>query len=196
MSKRYNEKRTRLAEAAIEKELDSGYGKSDFETLAAKDVRGAAMGQGEAELFEKKQSKAEKKAAAKAAKEAKKKSKGLGKSDSTDDVKQFDDDDDENPAAEDALATNGTAPTKSPIILDANATAEQKRDAALDQLSEENIIVTYEAKKGMLHANTRDINVGGVTVTFHGKPLIEETELVINYGNRYGFMYVFSCKCC
>jgi len=48
--------------------------------------------------------------------------------------------------------------------------------------------VTYEAKRGALHANTRDINVGGVTVSFHGKHLIEETELVINYGNRYGFI--------
>jgi len=55
-------------------------------------------------------------------------------------------------------------------------------------LSAQNINVTYENKKGRLHANTRDINVGGVTVTFHGKPLIEDTDLVINYGNRYGFI--------
>lgn len=191
MSKRYNEKRTRLAEAAIERELDSGYGKTNFDDLTAKDVRGAAMGQGEEELFEKKLSKAEKKAAAKAAKEAKKKNKALGKSVSTDDVKQFDEDDGEDPAEDGGATMTGVgagATTKTPIILDANSSAEQKRDAALEQLSKENIIVTYEAKKGILHANTRDINVGGVTVTFHGKPLIEETELVINYGNRYGFM--------
>ena len=54
MSKRYNEKRSKLAAAAIERELDQGYGKEDFETNAAKDVRGAAMGEGDEELFEKK----------------------------------------------------------------------------------------------------------------------------------------------
>lgn len=27
-----------------------------------------------------------------------------------------------------------------------------------------------------------------MSVNFHGKPLIEETEIVINYGNRYGFI--------
>jgi ATP-binding cassette subfamily F protein 2 len=39
-----------------------------------------------------------------------------------------------------------------------------------------------------MHANARDINVSGVTVTFHGKALVEDTEIVINYGNRYGFI--------
>jgi ATP-binding cassette subfamily F protein 2 len=73
-------------------------------------------------------------------------------------------------------------------LLDADAQVEDKREAALEQLSRDNIIVTYESRKGALHANARNINVSGVTVTFHGKPLIEETDLVINYGNRYGFI--------
>jgi ATP-binding cassette subfamily F protein 2 len=58
----------------------------------------------------------------------------------------------------------------------------------LDKLHKDEIAVTYEAKRGGQHANARDINVGGVSVTFHGRPLIEETEIVINYGNRYGFI--------
>jgi len=48
--------------------------------------------------------------------------------------------------------------------------------------------VIYESRKEKLADTTKDINVGGVTVNFHGKPLIEETEIVINYGNRYGFI--------
>ena len=72
--------------------------------------------------------------------------------------------------------------------LDVKGDIDAKREAALEQLSKDNIVVTYEAKKGALHANSRDINVGGVTVAFHGKNLIEETNLVINYGNRYGFI--------
>jgi len=72
--------------------------------------------------------------------------------------------------------------------LDVDEVKDAKREEALEQLSQDNINVTYESKKGALHANTRDINVDGVTVTFHGKSLIEDTSLVINYGNRYGFI--------
>ena len=65
---------------------------------------------------------------------------------------------------------------------------ELKRQQMLEDLNQNDIVVTYEQKRGNLHANTRDINVGGVTVAFHGRPLIEETQVVINYGNRYGFI--------
>ena len=75
--------------------------------------------------------------------------------------------------------------------LDASAVGEQKRDAALEKLSQDQIIVTYENKKGNLHANTRDINVSGVTVTFHGKPLVEDTEIIISYGNRCVIVKMF-----
>jgi len=63
----------------IDKMLDTGADSIDFEGTMAKDVRGAAMGEGEEELFEKKLSKEEKKARAKAAREAKKKAKAAGK---------------------------------------------------------------------------------------------------------------------
>ena len=72
MSKRWNEKRQRAEELALNKALDSGYGAEDFEGKVAADTRVAAMGGGEEELFERKMSKEEKKAAAKAAREAKK----------------------------------------------------------------------------------------------------------------------------
>jgi ATP-binding cassette subfamily F protein 2 len=72
--------------------------------------------------------------------------------------------------------------------LDIDEVKDIKREEALEELSKENINVVYESKKGALHANTRDINVNGVTVTFHGKSLIEETGIQINYGNRYGFI--------
>ena len=65
---------------------------------------------------------------------------------------------------------------------------ERRRAELLEELGRDNIVVTYESKAGKLHANTKDIKVGGVTVSFHGKPLIEETQLTINYGNRYGFI--------
>ena len=73
MSSRWNEKQAKKAEFAINKMLDTGGDSIDFEGTMAKDVRAAAMGEGDEELFEKKLSKDEKKALAKAKREAKKK---------------------------------------------------------------------------------------------------------------------------
>jgi ATP-binding cassette, subfamily F, member 2 len=75
------------------------------------------------------------------------------------------------------------------VIRDTPLTSKElKHQNLLDDLAKNNIAVTYEAKRGIIHANTRDINVSGVTVAFHGRHLIEDTEIVINYGNRYGFI--------
>lgn len=179
------EKKARQAEFAMNKELDEGYGKTDFEANANKDSRDAAMGKGEDELFEKKLTKEEKKALAAAKREAKKKAKaakGGGKGSKAKAGKnKKEEEEKQDSTAESALDLAKNA-------LDSNASEDAKREAALEQLSQDQILVTYESKKGNLHANTRDINVGGVTVTFHGKPLIEDTEIVINYGNRYGFI--------
>lgn len=189
MAKRFNEKREKAALAAIDKELESGYGKVDEDAIAAMDARDAAMGKGEVELFEKKLSKEEKKAAAKAARESKKKAKeaagGLKESKSTSTLGELEEKTCDSPqgvkseldmaALEAALKSNELSP-------------EDRQAAALEWLSSQQISVTYEPRKGKIHANTRDINVSGVTVNFHGKPLIEESDLVINYGNRYGFI--------
>lgn len=174
------EKKAKQAEFAMNKELDEGYGNTDFESNANKDCRDAALGKGEDELFEKKLSKEEKKALAAAKRAAKKKAKEAksGKKN------KKDDDDD----AEEKKVDASSALENAKNALDSSASEEVKREAALEKLSQEQIVVTYESKKGKQHANTRDINVGGVTVTFHGKPLIEDTQIVINYGNRYGFI--------
>jgi ATP-binding cassette subfamily F protein 2 len=175
MSKRFNEKRAKAEEFAFVKANSDNYGKEDFDGNAAKDARGAAMGQGEAELFEKKMSKEEKKAAAKLAREAKKKAKDELKGVDTDSKLK------EVIAEVDVLEIARSA-------LDNSSADAAKREELLEKLNDDQIQVTYESKKGKLNANTRDIHVGGVTVTFHGKPLISETEIVINYGNRYGFI--------
>lgn len=187
MSKRYNEKREKAALAAIDKELDSGYGKVDEDFIAAMDARDAAMGKGEVELFEKKLSKEEKKAAAKAARESKKKLKESRSSGALDE--QVDE-------SEEKKSDTPLVNVKSELDMVALEAAlksdelspEERQTAALEWLSSQQISVTYEPRKGKIHANTRDINVSGVTVNFHGKPLIEESEVIINYGNRYGFI--------
>jgi ATP-binding cassette subfamily F protein 2 len=167
MSGRYNEKKAKKEMKAMDRQLDSGYGAVDSDRLAMRDVRGAALGQGEQELFDKKLTKEEKKVRAKEARDVKKKAK---------DIKNGKEDEEVEEKKEEV------------VFLNMEEHDEKKKEELLDQLSEDNIVVTYEAKKGTLDANTRDINVSGVTVTFHGKPLIEDTEIVINYGNRYGLI--------
>mmetsp|Transcript_42063 Transcript_42063/g.75848 ORF Transcript_42063/g.75848 Transcript_42063/m.75848 type:complete len:690 (+) Transcript_42063:86-2155(+) len=173
-AQRFNEKRRKQELKAVDKELDTGADGIDFEGLLGQDVRDAAMGKGDDELFEKKLSKEEKKALQKAKRDAKKIKKGKGKSG---EEKKEDE--------EEAAAAMAKMILESDI--DPNS-AEAKHEAALEELSRQDIIVTCEEKKGALHANTRDINVSGVSVAFHGKMLLEETNLTINYGNRYGFI--------
>jgi ATP-binding cassette subfamily F protein 2 len=170
------DKQARKAEFAAEKQLQaSGMGVDDAANVAM-DARDAAMGKGEEELFEKKLSKEEKKALAKAKRDAKKKAKG-----GADDTKS----NGSNGASEEVKEASPSAG----ILVDSTLTSkDRKREAMLDDLSKKDIIVTYESKRGGMHANSKDINVNGVTVTFHGKPLIEETSITINYGNRYGFL--------
>lgn len=139
------------------------------------------MGEGDEELFEKKMTKEEKKAAAKAAREAKKKAKaaaGKGPKKSSSSSKKKNNhhttvvQDEKKDDDDDALLTP----------------RERRQRAALDALTAAEIAVTCEAKRAKLHAHTRDINVSGVSVHFHGKPLLLDTDVVINYGNRYGFL--------
>ena len=53
-----------------------------------------------------------------------------------------------------------------------------------DKLRNAGIITSYAQVSGKIHRNVRDISVSNLAVTFHGTPLIEDTELTLNYGNR------------
>mmetsp|Transcript_34380 Transcript_34380/g.67647 ORF Transcript_34380/g.67647 Transcript_34380/m.67647 type:complete len:685 (+) Transcript_34380:116-2170(+) len=170
MASRFNEKRAKKAEFALNKELDTGADRTVYVDI----MRGAANGDGEELLFEKKLSKEEKKAAAKKAREAKKAARAKKNPKKASETLQ----EEKKESLEDAFAA----------LSAEDVTPEMRREAALEKLSGEEIVVTYEAKKGAVHANFRDVNVSGFTVNFHGKPLIENTDLVINYGNRYGFI--------
>ena len=47
---------------------------------------------------------------------------------------------------------------------------------------------TFAAPPGKKRRNGKDINVSNLTVTFHGAPILEGTDFVLNWGNRYGFI--------
>jgi ABC-type multidrug transport system fused ATPase/permease subunit len=175
---KWAEKKAREAEMAVEKELQAGGMGVDDAAIVAQDARDAAMGKGEEELFEKKLSKEEKKALAKAKREAKKKEKG-GKKDKEPAETELE----EEKKQDSGVDLVGLAKDTSALSL-----KERKRQEMLEDLNRKEIVVTYEQKRTGGHANAKDINVSGVTVAFHGRPLIEETQIVINYGNRYGFI--------
>jgi len=158
----YALKRQKQAEFALNKELDTGGDSIDADGVMALAVRGAAMGEGDEELFEKKMTKEEKKAAQKAAREAKKKAKAKAKgNDKPEEVSE----------AKKALEAVKLADKRAEMN-----SVGAKREAALEQLSKDNIIVTYAQEKKAPAATNKDINVSSMTVTFHGKVMIEVSQ--------------------
>jgi len=73
-------------------------------------------------------------------------------------------------------------------INNINTNTENINLSPADQLRNIGIITTFALNSKKIHRNVRDIAVSNLTVTFHGMPLIEEAELSLNYGNRYGYI--------
>jgi ATP-binding cassette, subfamily F, member 2 len=77
------------------------------------------------------------------------------------------------------------AAASAPVVSTENMTPAE---IAAEKLRDMGIVATCALNSKKQHANVRDIAVSNITVTFHGTPLLEETELNLNYGNRYGFI--------
>lgn len=86
------------------------------------------------------------------------------------------------PPKKKAVEKAGKAKSSSPVP------EEDDLSASADQLRKEGIITTFALSNKAIHRNVRDINATHLTVTFHGTPLLEEAELTLNYGNRYGYI--------
>ena len=177
MSSKWHQKKERLAEAAFERSLQT----SADDTTVANVANEAAMGGGEQELFERKLTKEEKKARAKAAREAKRKNKKKGNH-------EEDGAEDENTAAKTQQALqNATA-----AVDAAAATSGIDQDgidhAASDALAAAGTICTFASSRKGVDARSRDINVTNFTLQHMGAVLLDECEIVLNHGNRYGLI--------
>lgn len=168
MSSKWHEKKNRLAEFEFEKALQT----SADDTTRADVANDAAMGKGEDELFEKKLSKEEKKARAKAAREAKKKKKKGGSDDGNND--------DDAPNAAEVLNAAKEAITADPKTIEDDGVDHEKADA----LAAAGTICTYSASRKGVDARARDINVTNFTLQHKGAVMLDETEIVLNHGNR------------
>lgn len=79
-------------------------------------------------------------------------------------------------------------------------------ESLADKIRREGIVTTFALNSKKMHRNVRDISVSNLTILLHGNPLVEEAELSLNYGNRYGligrngcgkstFMKVIGARC-
>ena len=174
------EKKKRQAEFAFEKALQ---GRKDEADRLKDQANEAAMGGGDEAIFDKKLSKEEKKALAKAKREAKKAAKQKDKGGG-------DDDDDKN--NDDMAAKMKALKTGDDNDVDNNTNKRSHDDGidheASDRLAAAGTLVTYSANRKGVDARARDISVTNVTLQHMGAILLEETDVVLNHGNRYGLV--------
>lgn len=78
--------------------------------------------------------------------------------------------------------------SKSSKVTESQVKEDPDDISPADQLRIEGIVTTFALSTKKIHRNVRDINVSNVTLLFQGNPLVEEAELSLNYGNRYGLI--------
>lgn len=167
MASKWHQKKARQAEFEFEKQLQTS---ADDTTVDV--IKPGALGEGDEELFEKKLSKEEKKALAKAKRDAKRKSKKKGDDGAEDEQEKID--------ADELLKQVQSKP---------DGPAEDGMDhAAADQLASAGTICTFSASRKGVDHSARDINVQNFTMQHMGTVLLDETEIVLNHGNRYGLI--------
>ncbi|KAG8468628.1 hypothetical protein KFE25_013711 [Diacronema lutheri] len=168
------EKIAKAAEAAMNAELDASTTER-IADVAAKDVRPAAMGKGEEQLFEKKMSKDEKKALAaqkKAEREAKKKA---TKGDASEAGGEDDADADDAAEGGAAKGANGAAKGSEPSAPSAPAAP-----GALDTCVCSGVLTSRK--------DSRDVKLENFSISVHGKQLFDDCTFELNYGRRYGLI--------
>ena len=179
MSSKWHQKKEKIAREQFERELQNS-ADSTVKDL----VTDVAMGGGDEQVFEKKMSKEEKKALAKAKREAKKKAKGKkGKDDGDDAAEAKESTADVLKAAKEAAAA---------VNLDGVSSAAREDDGidhnTADALASAGTICTFALSKKGVDARSRDVNVQNFTLQHMGAVLLDETEIVLNHGNRYGLV--------
>lgn len=62
-------------------------------------------------------------------------------------------------------------------------------------LEEIDVKAQYRSVTGVLlsHPDSRDVQLGNVTLTFHGAELLTDTKIELNVGRRYGLIGLNGC---
>lgn len=178
MSSKWHQKKAKLAEEQFERELQN-----QKEYVEKDQANAAAMGEGDEELFEKKLTKEEKKALAKQKRLAKKEKKGKsGKS-----KKGADDDEDsgEKSKDEDALLAKALEEAQKGLT---DLQDRRKDNPEAEALAADGTICTFATSRKGVDERSRDINVTNVTLLHKGTAMLDQTDVVLNHGNRYGLI--------
>jgi ATP-binding cassette subfamily F protein 2 len=169
----WQQKKDKIAQFEFEKDLQTSSADTTKNVATA-----AGMGGGEQELFEKKLTKEEKKALAKEARETKKKAKDKKSGKSEDD-----DEEEEDVAAKAAEVLAAVAADGVTAFEDDGIDYEQS-----DALAAAGTICTFSASRKGVDARSRDINVQNFTLQHMGSVLLDESQIILNHGNRYGLI--------
>lgn len=163
-----------MAEIAFERDLQNSADDTTRDVLTE-----SAMGGGDEELFERKLTKEEKKARAKAAREAKRKLKKKGSSGA-----------EEKEEEDTATKTRHALENATAAVDGADLSADDDGidHEAADALAAAGTICTFSSSRKGVDARSRDINVTNFTLQHMGAVLLDECEIVLNHGNRYGLI--------
>jgi len=179
MSSKWHEKKKRLAEEQFEREL-----RNSADDTTKNVITEVAMGGGDEIVFEKKLSKEEKKALAKAKREAKRKAKkGDDGTDDNDNEQQG-----KQKQQLDAEQLLQAVHEDGQLQQQGGLEDDGIDHAAADALAEAGTICTFSASRKGVDARSRDINVQNFTLQHMGTIMLEDTEIVLNHGNRYGLI--------
>jgi ATP-binding cassette subfamily F protein 2 len=172
MASSWHQKKNKQADLDFENALQNSESRGVDD--ASKLITEASMGGGETNFFEKKMTKEEKKAAAKAKRDAKKKLKGGDEEEEVEVLK----------SASEVLAGAKETLSAGNIMAGNDGIDHEKSD----QLASEGTICTFSASRKGVDARSRDINVQNFTLQHMGGVLLDECQMVLNHGNRYGLI--------
>lgn len=85
--------------------------------------------------------------------------------------------------SENGSSTNGTGANTPLTSISANGSSE---DLSMSKLK----LDTDRSGSGVLASDpkSRDIHIGSYALSFHGRLLIDNAEIALNYGQRYGLL--------
>jgi len=159
------EKMAKAAEAQMNAELNASVAETLSEA-AQKDLRPAAMGKGEEQLFEKKMTKEEKKAL-QAQKKAEREAKKKGVPITEVEVKS-------------TSSANGKANDNGKADVESAADLGPTGPGALDTCVCTGVLTTRK--------DSRDVKLEQFSISVHGKQLFDDCTFELNYGRRYGLI--------
>lgn len=64
----------------------------------------------------------------------------------------------------------------------------ESKEAYIAREQNESALQSFEAKKGVITSNTKDIQVEKFTLAYHGKVLFHDADLKVSYGRKYGLI--------